>query len=225
MISLDQLSLAARETEQGRDDLPVGGVFKRVLDICAGVSGVVILSPLLLMLAALIKLGDGGSVFYGHRRIGFGGEVFKCWKFRTMVENGDAVLADHFNKNPEARLEWDEEQKLENDPRITPLGHVLRKLSLDELPQLFNILAGDMSLVGPRPVVNDELKRYGRALHCYLASRPGLTGLWQVSGRSDVSYQSRVAFDQRYVETWSVPADLVIIVKTIPAVLMQKGSR
>ncbi|MEP0522194.1 MAG: sugar transferase [Hyphomicrobiales bacterium] len=225
MISLDQLSLAARETAQGSDDLPVGGGFKRFLDICAGVSGIIVLSPLLLMLTVLIKFSDGGSVFYGHRRIGFGGEVFKCWKFRTMVEKGDAVLAEYLSKNPEARLAWEEEQKLENDPRVTPIGHVLRKLSLDELPQLFNILVGDMSLVGPRPVVNDELKRYGRALHCYLASRPGLTGLWQVSGRSDVSYQSRVAFDQRYVETWSVPSDIVIIFKTIPAVLMQKGSR
>lgn len=225
MLNLDQLSHAARETELGSDELPVGGVFKRFLDIFAGVCGVILLSPLLLMLAALIKLGDGGSVFYGHRRIGFGGEVFRCWKFRTMVENGDVVLAEYFNSNPEARLEWEQEQKLENDPRITPIGHVLRKLSLDELPQLFNIIIGDMSLVGPRPVVNDELKRYGRALHCYLSSRPGLTGLWQVSGRSDVSYQSRVAFDQRYVETWSVPADFIIIFKTIPAVLLQKGSR
>lgn len=225
MISLDQLSHAARETELYSNDQPIGGVFKRLLDIVAGVSGIILLSPLLLMLSALVKFNDGGSVFYGHRRIGFGGEVFRCWKFRTMVENGDTVLAEYFAQNPKARSEWEQEQKLENDPRITTIGHVLRKLSVDELPQLFNILVGDMSLVGPRPVVNDELKRYGRTLRCYLSSRPGLTGLWQVSGRSDVSYETRVAFDQRYVETWSLPADFVIIFKTIPAVLLQKGSR
>jgi exopolysaccharide production protein ExoY len=176
------------------------------------------------MLAALVKLSDGGRVLFGHRRVGRNGEDFLCLKFRTMAENGEEVLAAHFARNPHCREEWLATRKLQDDPRITPVGSVLRKLSLDELPQLINILRGEMSFVGPRPVVEDELELYGPAVECYLKSRPGLTGLWQISGRNDVSYSARVAFDQHYVENWSFVFDLVIIVKTFPAVLSSRGS-
>jgi exopolysaccharide production protein ExoY len=175
---------------------PVGGAFKRGFDIAGAIAGIILLSPLLLMLAMLVKFSCGGRVLYGHSRIGRNGNVFSCLKFRTMVENGDQVLAQHFARNPHLREEWMATRKLQNDPRVTEVGSILRKLSLDELPQIFNILRGDMSFVGPRPVVEDELELYGAAADYYLKSRPGLTGLWQISGRNDVSYRTRVAFDQ-----------------------------
>jgi exopolysaccharide production protein ExoY len=176
------------------------------------------------MLAALVKLSDGGSVIYGHRRVGRNGDVFRCWKFRTMVENGDEVLAAYLAANPSEREEWNATRKLQNDPRVTRVGAVLRKLSLDELPQIVNILRGEMSFVGPRPVVKDELELYGNAAPFYLRSRPGLTGLWQVSGRNDVSYGTRVAFDRYYVENWSFTSDIKILVLTVPAVFSSRGS-
>ena len=206
------------------DHPPVGGVRKRGFDIVGAVAAIVLLSPLLIMLSLLVKLSDGGKIFYAHRRIGRNGNVFHCLKFRTMVENGDEVLAAHFATNHRARAEWLATRKLQNDPRVTRVGLVLRKLSLDELPQVFNILMGHMSFVGPRPVVRDELELYGQAADCYLKSRPGLTGLWQISGRNDVSYGTRVAFDRHYVENWSFVADLKIILKTVPVVFSSRGS-
>jgi exopolysaccharide production protein ExoY len=203
---------------------PIGGAIKRGFDIVSAATGILLLSPLLLMLAMLVKFSDGGRVFYGHSRIGRNGDVFQCLKFRTMVENGDEILAAHFARNPQSREEWLATRKLQSDPRVTRAGAVLRKLSLDELPQMFNILRGDMSIVGPRPVVKDELELYGPAADYYLKSRPGLTGLWQVSGRNDVSYGTRVAFDRHYVENWSFIFDLKIIVKTVPAVFSSRGS-
>jgi len=203
---------------------PLGGVVKRAFDIVGAICGVILLSPLLVLIALLVKLSDGGPVFYGHPRIGRGGRIFRCLKFRTMREDGDAVLAEHLRRNPEARAEWEATRKLKNDPRVTPVGAVLRKLSLDELPQIFNILFGEMSIVGPRPVVHDELEKYGNAAIFYLMSRPGLTGLWQVSGRNDVSYAMRVAFDRHYVENWSLTQDILIIIKTVPAVCLSRGS-
>jgi exopolysaccharide production protein ExoY len=203
---------------------PIGGILKRGFDVVGAGAGLILLSPLLIMLALLVKLQDGGSIFYGHRRIGQSGRVFYCLKFRTMVENGDEVLAAHFEENPQSRDEWIATRKLQNDPRVTRVGVVLRKLSLDELPQMINILRGDMSIVGPRPVVKEELEMYGNAADCYLRTRPGLTGLWQVSGRNDVSYGTRVAFDRQYVENWSFVEDLKIIAKTVPAVISSRGS-
>jgi exopolysaccharide production protein ExoY len=206
------------------DHPPVGGVRKRFFDVVSAACAIVLLSPLLAMIALLIKLSDGGSVVYAHRRVGRKGNIFYCLKFRTMVQNGDEVLAAHFAANPQSREEWLATRKLQNDPRVTRVGQVLRKLSLDELPQVFNILLGHMSVVGPRPIVKDELEMYGPAADCYLRSRPGLTGLWQVSGRNDVSYGTRIAFDQHYVENWSFLADLRIIVLTVPAILAARGS-
>lgn len=203
---------------------PIGGALKRCFDVSGAIAGLILLSPLFLMLAALVKFSDGGRVLYGHHRIGRKGSVFQCLKFRTMVPNGDEVLEEHFRQNPKSREEWLATRKLQNDPRVTRVGAVLRKLSLDELPQLFNILRGEMSIVGPRPVVKDELKLYGTAADYYLKSRPGLTGLWQVSGRNDVSYTTRVNFDRQYVETWSFGSDLKIILRTVPAVFSSRGS-
>jgi len=208
----------------GGSEPPVGGVIKRGFDIAGALGGLILLSPLLLMLAALVKASDGGRVLYGHRRIGRNGDEFRGLKFRTMVENGDAVLADYLARNPQLRSEWEATRKLQEDPRVTRVGAVLRKLSLDELPQLFNILGGQMSIVGPRPVVEEELELYGAAADFYLATRPGLTGLWQVSGRNNVSYKARVAFDRHYVENWSFTFDLKIIARTVPAVLSSRGS-
>ena len=203
---------------------PIGGTFKRFFDITAALAGLTLISPQFLVLMLLVKFSDGGKVFYGHRRIGRSGKVFHCLKFRTMVEDGDAVLAAYLARNPQEREEWLATRKLQNDPRVTRVGAVLRKLSLDELPQIFNILRGEMSFVGPRPVVDDELALYGTSASFYLQSRPGLTGLWQVSGRNDVSYGTRVAFDRHYVENWSFVFDLKILIWTVPAVFSSRGS-
>ncbi|WP_157019522.1 sugar transferase [Mesorhizobium xinjiangense] len=221
---LANLALRPRQGTVGEAGPPTGGIVKRSFDVGGAMAGVILLSPLLAMLALLVKLHDGGAVFYGHPRIGRNGRAFRCLKFRTMVENGDEVLNQHFAMYPESRQEWRETRKLQNDPRVTRVGAVLRKLSLDELPQLFNILRGEMSIVGPRPVVKDELDLYGPAATYYLQSRPGLTGLWQISGRNDVSYGTRVAFDRQYVENWSFFIDLKIIAKTFPAVVTSRGS-
>lgn len=203
---------------------PVGGISKRSFDILVALAALVVLSPIFVLIMALVKYSDGGSVFYGHRRIGYNGSTFRCLKFRTMAENGDALLKRHLEQNPEALEEWRATRKLQDDPRVTVVGTVLRKLSLDELPQLINILKGEMSIVGPRPVVEDELELYEASAVYYLRSRPGLTGLWQVSGRNDVSYAARVAFDTHYVRNWSLASDLVIVARTIPAVCLSRGS-
>lgn len=203
---------------------PIGGTVKRVIDIVLASTAVVLLSPLLIMLAFLVQSTSPGPVLFGHSRVGFGGTTFKCWKFRSMVLNGDEVLSNHLRNNAEAQMEWAETQKLRDDPRVTPLGRVLRKFSIDELPQLLNILRGDMSIVGPRPIVSDEVLRYGASLGHYLSTRPGLTGLWQISGRSDLCYRQRVLMDRFYASNWSLVRDFAIIVMTIPVVLRSRGS-
>jgi len=203
---------------------PVGGISKRSFDILAALAALILLSPIFVLIMALVKFSDGGKVFYGHRRIGYNGSSFRCLKFRTMAENGDTLLQAYLKDNPAAYEEWRTTRKLQHDPRVTVVGTVLRKLSLDELPQLINIVRGEMSLVGPRPVVEDELELYEGSAVYYLQTRPGLTGLWQVSGRNDVSYETRVAFDTHYVRNWSLASDLVIVARTIPAVCLSRGS-
>ena len=200
-------------------------VAKRMADIAASFLLLTLLSPLFMALAMLIR-ADGGSAFYSHRRIGREGASFGCLKFRSMMMNGDARLAEHLAANPDAAAQWSARRKLEHDPRITRIGAFLRKTSLDELPQLLNVLRGEMSLVGPRPVVADELRtHYGRAgAAAYLAVTPGITGLWQVSGRSGTSYAERVALDMRYAERLSLTRDLHILLRTIPAVLARRGA-
>lgn len=182
--------------------------------------------PLLLGIAIMLKLTDHGPLLYGHRRTGFGGRTFRCWKFRTMVTDGDAVLDQYLKDNPDEAYVWQTQRKLMNDPRVTRIGAVLRKLSLDEFPQLLNVLRGEMSLVGPRPVVSAELEdHYGPAARAYLSTRPGLTGLWQISGRSDTTYEERVRLDCDYVRNWSLLRDMRIIFLTIPAMAMSRGAR
>jgi exopolysaccharide production protein ExoY len=203
----------------------VGGLAKRALDIGLALTALVLLSPLMVGVALMIKLTSPGRVFYGHVRIGFAGRQFRCWKFRTMVVDGDRVLEEYLRKWPQERETWLAERKLRDDPRVTPLGAVLRKLSVDELPQLFNIIMGQMSIVGPRPVVADELDKYRHSVGHYLRTRPGLTGLWQVSGRNDTSYHERVLLDRVYVRRWSMLLDLWIILRTVPAVLSSRGAR
>ncbi|MDC7785245.1 sugar transferase [Rhodoplanes sp. TEM] len=202
----------------------LGGISKRSLDIAISIGGLLFLAPLFLLTAILVKWADGGPVFFAHQRLGYGGRPFRCWKFRTMVPNGDEVLRAHLSKCPEAAREWSETRKIKNDPRVTAIGAVLRQLSIDELPQLINVLRGEMSIVGPRPIVGSEVSMYGQTAGLYFQTRPGLTGAWQISGRNDVSYQQRVELDRHYIENWSFTLDLLIIVKTIPVVLLAKGS-
>lgn len=205
---------------------PVGGLAKRMLDILLVIASAPLLLPLLLGLAIMLKLTDPGPLLYGHRRIGFAGRPFSCWKFRTMVVDGDAVVQAYLQAHPAAAEAWRTHRKLDNDPRVTRIGAVLRKFSLDEFPQLLNVLRGEMSLVGPRPVVQAELdEHYGPAAPAYLSTRPGLTGLWQISGRSDTTYAERIRLDCDYVRRWSLGRDLRIILLTIPAMALSRGAR
>jgi exopolysaccharide production protein ExoY len=200
-----------------------GGV-KRLFDVVSAFFGLLLLAPALLTVALLVWAHDGGSAFYGHKRVGRHGRLFKCWKFRSMVRNGDEILAAHLAADPVAEKEWVETQKLTDDPRVTPIGKFIRKTSIDELPQLWNVLFGEMSLIGPRPIVRAELDRYGKDRRYYLLVRPGITGLWQVNGRSATTYARRIEFDRLYVENWSYAQDLDILFKTPLAVLKGDGA-
>ena len=196
---------------------------KRLFDITGAMLLILLFAPLLLILYALVRL-DGGPGFYRHRRIGAGGRSFDCLKFRSMRTDANAVLQRLLAEDERAAAEWAAHFKLKNDPRITPVGRFLRKSSLDELPQLFNVVAGDMSLVGPRPIVEAEKPYYREYLQHYKSCRPGMTGLWQVSGRSDVGYGERVALDARYVERWSLALDITILARTPVAVVAGSGA-
>jgi exopolysaccharide production protein ExoY len=222
---LDRPSAASFSRRPSQASKPCGGALKRAADIVIAAAALIALLPVMLIIGALIKLTSGGSVFYAHSRVGFGGKTFPCLKFRSMVENSEAVLQRHLKMDPAAKLEWTVTQKLRNDPRISPVGKILRKTSLDELPQLYNVLMGDMSCVGPRPITSSELKRYGKRAKDYLSARPGMTGLWQVSGRSRLSYSRRVALDSTYVRRWTLRRDIAIMLRTIPAVLKSDGAR
>jgi undecaprenyl-phosphate galactose phosphotransferase len=175
-------------------------------------------------LIALLIRRDGGPALFAHPRIGKRGKVFKCYKFRTMVIDAEKRLEDLLQKRPELRQEWTIERKLRQDPRINQLGRILRTTSLDELPQLINVIKGEMSLVGPRPVVRGELSRYSDQVGYYLMVRPGMTGLWQVSGRNDLDYETRVYLDIWYVKNWSLWYDLIILIKTIKVVFKARGA-
>jgi Undecaprenyl-phosphate galactose phosphotransferase WbaP len=199
--------------------------FKRIFDIVVAGSALLFVSPLILSVAVLIRLQDGGKAIYSQRRYGMHGETFNCFKLRSMVQDSGDQLEQYLAENPAARQEWEETQKLKNDPRITSLGRFIRKTSIDELPQLYNVLRGDMSLVGPRPIVENEIVKYGDKFSQYCAVRPGITGLWQVSGRSDMSYPERVDTDVEYVRDRSFWGDIKIVFMTIPAVLISRGAR
>jgi Undecaprenyl-phosphate galactose phosphotransferase WbaP len=199
-------------------------MYKRALDLFAVIIGGLIILPVLLVIALLVKITSTGPILYGHSRIGQNGTVFKAYKFRTMVQNADEILGKLLDSDPPARKEWDENHKLKDDPRITPFGKFLRKTSLDEFPQLINVLKGEMSLVGPRPIVKDEIKKYGGNFKRIFSVKPGITGLWQVSGRSDTDYSGRVSFDTYYLQSWSIWLDLWVLYKTIGVVLSRKGA-
>ncbi len=203
-------------------ELP-GAFAKRTFDIAGAIALGVVFSPLILTAILIIRL-QGGPVLFRHRRIGRHGRAFNCLKFRTMVPNAEQALRDLLEAHPELRDEWTENHKLRHDPRITAIGHFLRRTSLDELPQLLNILRGEMSLVGPRPVVRAELLRYGRQVAGYLAVKPGLTGLWQVKGRSDTTYRRRVAMDMYYVRNRNLLFDTYIVLATVGVVVRRAGA-
>lgn len=199
-------------------------IVKRIFDLVCTVFGSILLSPLLLGLTVLVAIDNRGSVIFAHQRVGKNGKLFPCYKFQTMVPNAQEALERYLQENPAARREWEANFKLEHDPRVTKLGAFLRKTSLDELPQLWNVIRGDMSLVGPRPIITAEIERYGDYFREYSMVLPGITGMWQASGRSDVSYEERVAMDTWYVRNWSIWVDLMYLFKTITVVFSRKGA-
>ena len=198
---------------------PLGGALKRAFDVSAALGGLMVLAPIMLFVALLVLVTMGRPVFFAQQRVGFGRSPFRCFKFRTMVRDAQEKLAQYLAENPEAAVAWRDTQKLKHDPRVTWLGGLLRKTSLDELPQLWNILRGEMSCVGPRPVLSSELTRYGAHAEEYTKAKPGLTGIWQVSGRSNTTYAHRINCDRFYVRRWSFGLDMMIILRTIPAVM------
>ena len=199
-------------------------IYKRIFDLVCTIGGGVLILPIIAVVALLVAIDNKGNVIFAHRRIGKNGKEFPCYKFQSMVPNAQEILQDYLAKNPGARKEWEESFKLTNDPRVTKLGGFLRKTSLDELPQLWNVIKGDMSLVGPRPIVKKEIERYGEYFREYAMVLPGITGMWQASGRSDTTYEERVAMDTWYVRNWSVWLDIMYLAKTFTAVLFGKGA-
>ncbi len=204
--------------------MPGRRFIKRILDVLVTSVALFILGPVLLLIALAVWATSSGPIVFGHTRIGYKGRLFKAWKFRTMVEDADKVLQEHLEAHPELLQEWELNQKLKDDPRITRLGKILRKTSLDELPQLFNVLAGEMSLVGPRPIVNAEIKKYGTSFATYLRVVPGITGLWQISGRNNTTYAERLKYDSYYVHNWSPWLDYYILLRTVKTVLKCEGA-
>ena len=204
--------------------MQVDSLLGRAFDVLIALAALVFVGPLMLVVAGCIYIVDPGPVLFGHQRIGRDGRAFRCWKFRSMVVDADARLAALLGSDPVARSDWQRDHKLRNDPRITIFGRFLRRSSLDELPQLFNVVIGEMSVVGPRPIVAAEAPRYGRYFNDYCRVRPGITGLWQISGRNDVSYRRRVALDVLYVRSKSLVLDLKIVLLTVPRVLLSKGA-
>lgn len=204
--------------------LPLPRVMKRLMDLALIVLALPLLLPVFAVLAVLIKRNSPGSVFYCQKRIGRDGQPFYAWKFRSMVQNAEAALAEYLAANPEAQAEWKLDHKLRNDPRITRIGKFLRKTSLDELPQLWNVLRGEMSLVGPRPIVDAEISKYAERFDLYAKVKPGITGMWQISGRNDTSYDERVEHDAFYSRNWSPFLDIYILARTIKVVLLREGA-
>ncbi len=205
---------------------PVRGFgFKRLFDVVVATAALIFTAPLILLTAVLIRLQDGERALFAQTRYGANGRPFRCYKLRSMVPDAAARLKALLETDPVARAEWDASEKLSNDPRITPLGNFIRKTSIDELPQLINVIRGDMSIVGPRPIQHAEIARYGEHYEAYTRVRPGLTGLWQISGRSETTYAERVALDVAYVNTRTFWGDIAIILRTIPAVLGSRGAK
>jgi Undecaprenyl-phosphate galactose phosphotransferase WbaP len=221
-------SRSARRFESSRADQTqasyLAACFKRALDFIGALIILVLLTPVLVLCAFLVASSSAGPLLFRHKRLGRNGREFFVWKFRTMCTNPDETLSNYLQQNPEAMREWLDTQKLTNDPRVTRSGQFMRRFSLDELPQLWNVLRGDMSLIGPRPIVANEVSRYGDAIEAYYTVRPGMTGLWQVSGRSNTTYSERVNLDRQYAEQWSLFLDFSIIVRTFRVVLSGQGA-
>jgi Undecaprenyl-phosphate galactose phosphotransferase WbaP len=197
---------------------------KRLMDILCVLFGGILILPFLLIIALLIKVTSSGPVLYKHKRLGKNGKPFYAYKFRTMKKNAEQLLEELLKSDPAIREEWEKFHKLKNDPRVTAVGRVLRHFSFDEFPQLINIIKGEMSLVGPRPIVNEEMEKYGDDFDRIFSIRPGLTGLWQVSGRSDTNYSERISYDTYYLQSWSAWLDLWIILKTFGSIILGKGA-
>ena len=233
MTSLDSASFAKAKVRQDYDPprlkqrgrLIVDDPFEsRLLDVIGSLVLLIAFAPMILLICLAIFVVDPGPVFFAQLRIGKNGKKFKCYKFRTMVVDAEERLQHVLDNDPAAASEWARDHKLRDDPRIAGIGRFLRKSSLDELPQLWNVLRGDMSLVGPRPIVSGELARYGKYIIHYMAVRPGLTGLWQISGRNDVSYRRRVAYDVIYARSGRTKDNVRILVLTVPSVIASRGS-
>lgn len=220
---LIQADAISRKLAQGhhkahiRTNGPIGGSLKRSFDIVIALGAIVATLPVMIVIVLLFSLE--GAPIYAHKRVGYGGRAFRCYKFRTMVRDGDSALEALLESDPSLAEQWKSHRKIPGDPRVTPVGRFLRKSSLDELPQLFNVLRGDMSCVGPRPVTFEELRDYGASRAKYTSVRPGLTGLWQVSGRNEVSFDQRVRIDTSYIDAWSLWLDVWILMRTPFALL------
>jgi len=219
------LSLSQQVRERTRGPQPWVRRLQMVTNQCLAALLLLVAAPLMAWVAWMTWRHDGAPVLFGHYRVGRDGRLFRCLKFRTMYRESESMLAELLARDPAARAQWERDQKLDDDPRVTPVGRFLRRTSLDELPQLINVLRGEMSLVGPRPITVGELTRYGRVRWHYLSVTPGITGLWQVSGRNDTSYAQRVALDERYVERRSLGVDLWILLRTVKVVLSREGAR
>jgi len=216
--------IASKVSKVSKVTAPIGLTSKRIFDIAVAVSAIVLLAPLLIICFIATVLSSPGPALFRHRRVGFNGRYFDCLKFRTMVTDAPDCLRQLLESDSMAAAEWASHRKLRYDPRVTAIGAILRKSSLDELPQLFNVVRGDMSIVGPRPVTDEELVRYSSSVGAYLACRPGITGLWQVSGRSTATYNKRIACDTFYARNWSMALDAKILIVTIPSLLLSDNA-
>jgi Undecaprenyl-phosphate galactose phosphotransferase WbaP len=234
MISFDEF---VTDAGAGRPPIPAGGDgkqsgllnaramrIKRIIDVALALLLLLFALPFGLLIALAIVLDTRGPVFFHHSRVGLGNRRFNLWKFRSMVRDADSVLDEHLKNHPELQLEWNRSRKLKADPRVTRIGRLLRRSSLDELPQLWSVLRGDMSMIGPRPIVEDEIARYGDSFYLLTRVKPGLTGLWQVSGRSDIRYSERVDLDCRYISEWTPAMDFAVLLKTVRVVLLGHGA-
>ncbi len=199
-------------------------IFKRIFDLILTITGGVLILPILIALSLIVAWENHGKIIFAHKRVGMHGKKFFCYKFQTMIPDAEKKLQEYLEKNPDAQREWNESFKLTHDPRVTKFGNFLRRTSLDELPQIWNVIRGEMSLVGPRPIVAEEIEKYGANIREYYMVPPGITGMWQVSGRSDTTYAERVAMDTWYVRNWSVWIDIMYLFKTVKAVLTSRGA-
>jgi Undecaprenyl-phosphate galactose phosphotransferase WbaP len=199
-------------------------VLKRASDVAVCIASALAAVPLLLVVALAIALTSPGPIFYSQKRIGQNGREFRLWKLRTMVVDADARLEEHLQSNPTSRAEWDRDHKLRSDPRVTTIGRLLRRTSLDEIPQLWNVIRGDMSLVGPRPIRHSEITKYGTIFDQYRRVLPGLTGMWQISGRNNTTYELRTQLDDYYVRNWSTSLDCYILLCTLRTIILTEGA-